>query len=100
MEELRYINDEQIVEDAAKLALNRHLQYSNSLDDNPSEMQNRNVRADIITAYINAIYTPEERCNLTDVRKNEIAAWTAFIADKALKLADKKWEAARMLLGL
>lgn len=100
MEELKYINDDQIVEDAAKIALERHLQYSNSLDDKPSETPSINVRAGIILAYTRATYTQEERCELTDARKNEIAAWSVSLADKALKLADKKWEAARTLLGI
>lgn len=97
---MEYINDEQIVNDAAKYALERHIQYSNSLDDKPSDNWLPSVECEVLSAYIKATITWKKYEELSEEKKAEIQEWAVHIALEATDIADMKWEAAKTLLGL
>lgn len=97
---MEYINDEQIINDAAKYALERHLQYSNSLDDKPSENWVGEVESQVLSAYVKATVTWKKYDELSEEKKAEIQEWAVHIALEATDIADRKLEAAVTLLGL
>ena len=100
MEKLTYTTEEQIINDAAQMLIEKHLQWSNSLDSMPHDDPDRRVYDMMVEAILDSEYTKGEWQALTKSEKayqeNEIRE----MFDKAAQLADRKWEAAMVLLGI
>ena len=96
---LTYKNDQQLVNDAARLIIENHLHWSNSNESSPSKGQ-ENVRGQVFEAYRKAQYSIEEWSAMSDARKELEAILAGDLFEQAAQLADRKWEAAMTLLGI
>lgn len=99
MKKLTYTNDEQIINDAAQMLIERHLNWSNSLDSKPSA-NTVDVYGMMTGAILDAKYTYDEWCALAKSEQAHQECEIRAMFEKAAKLADRKWEAAMVLLGL
>lgn len=99
MEKLTYTTEEQIINDAAQMLIKSHLKWSNSLNFLPS-FRLSNVYSMMMDAILESKYTPEEWRALTESEQAQQEREVREIAEKAAKLADSKWEAAMVLLGI
>lgn len=102
MNELTYTNDQQIINDAAQMILAEHLDWSGTLRRKPSEIHSI-VRNRIFDAYAESIIDPDEFWELENDAKKEMhksfEAKAIELYAEAQAIADKKWEAAKVLLG-
>lgn len=99
MTKLTYINDEQLINDAAQMLIADHLSWSGSDDGMPSRDLG-NVGSKVGHAYLEAKYTVEEWQNESKEEQDFVEAEANALYKRAKKLADKKWEAAMLLLGM
>ena len=99
MKKLTYINDQQIVDDAAQMLLKSHLQWSGSAEKMPSRDLD-NIGGAIWQAYIEANYTVEEWDALSNEEKMMENEEASLLCKKAKQLADQRWEAVITLLGI
>lgn len=102
MTELTYTNDQQIINDAAQMILAEHLDWSGTLRRKPSEIHSI-VRRRIFDAYAESVIDNNEFWGLEDEARKEMRNAFDEKADElyaeAQEIADKKWEAAKVLLG-
>ena len=96
---MKYINDEQIINDAAQMLIQKHLAWSGSDTECPSRDLD-NVRGLVFQAYLKANFTPEEWNEKSEESKNLANAKVSVIYREARQLADRKWQAAMLLLGM
>lgn len=99
MEKLTYTTEEQIINDAAQMLIKSQLRWSNSLDSMPSS-DSSHVYGMMMDAILESKYTPEEWHALTKSEQVHQECEVRDMFEKAAKLADRKWEAAMVLLGL
>ena len=99
MTELTYTNDEQIINDAAALMIKNHLSWSGSDKGIPSTDLGH-VANMITDAYLAANYTIHEWMNASEEEQYIAEDNASVLYRKAMQLADKKWEAAMLLLGM
>lgn len=99
MKKLTYINEDQIINDAAQTLIERHLNWSNSLDSKPSS-DSGHVYGMMMDAILDAKYTYDEWCALTKSEQVHQECEVRTMFEKAAKIADRKWEAAMVLLGI
>ena len=102
---LTYINEQQIVGDAAQMLLEAHLRWSGSVEGIPSKDLD-GVRGRVMDAYFEAKFSIRDYENMGEweALSNEEQASERAKAEllfvKAAHLADRKWEAAMTLLGI
>ena len=99
MKKLPYMNDQQIVNDAAQMLIEAHLQWSGSAEEMPSRDLD-NIHGTIENAYLEANYTVEEWSNAGKEEQTLAKAEVHFLWKKAKQLADQRWEAVITLLGI
>lgn len=99
MEKLTYTTEEQIINDAAQMLIKSHLKWSNSLAFMPS-FRLSNVYSMMMDAILESKYTQEEWLALTESEQAQQEHEVREMAEKAAKIADRKWEAAMVLLGI
>lgn len=102
MTKLTYTNDQQIINDVAQFILEEHLDWSGTLRRNPSEVHGIALNR-IFDAYAESIIDPDEFDELDrDTRKEMRKSFESKSRElyaQAQAIADKKWEAAKVLLG-
>lgn len=98
MQKLTYTSDKQIINDAAKMLLKVHLEWSNSLDSMPHDKSSR-VDGAMTNAIFSAKYTPEEWQALPEYEKVKQERKIQEMFGKAVEIADRKWKAAMAVLG-
>ena len=99
MEKLIYKNEEQIINDAVKMLIKKHLAWSGSDEEMPSRDLD-NVRGNFINACLEGCYTVDEWNALTDEERVEYLNKIDRKFDKAAADADRKWEAVKVMLDL
>lgn len=99
MTKLAYIDNQQIVADAAQMLLESHLQWSGSQKDMPSRDIDY-VQGQVINAFLEARFTVEEWNALSKEEQMLENAEACYAFKQAARLADRKWEAAMTLLGI
>lgn len=99
MTKLTYINDEQLINDAAQMLIEKHLAWSGSDEGMPSTDLGR-VGNMIVDVYLKANYPIKEWLNSSEEEKDLAEENANAIYRQAKQLADKKWEAAMRLLGM
>lgn len=96
---MKYINDEQIINDAAQMLIQKHLAWSGSDTECPSRDLD-NVRGLVFQAYREANFTPEEWNEKSDEGKKLVNAKASVLYREARQIADRKWRAAMFMLGM
>lgn len=96
---LDYINDQQIIRDAAQMLIETHLQWSGSGKEVPSRDLD-NIYGGIRLAYRKANATAEEWLAMSDADRDSVIAHASLLFEKAALMADRKWLAAMTLLGI
>ena len=91
---LAYETDEQFVRDAADAYLRDHLQYSSSLEGVPSD------RLFDLGCVAARAYERHEAEAGREVSRDEAVAHVEPLCRRACAIADERWAAARVLLGL
>ena len=99
MKKLTYRSAEQLHNDAVKLLLERHLSWSGSDKNMPSDDLD-NVRGQYIDAYIDAVYPYEEWDAMSDEERKEATSSVNLMFEVAASEADLKWTAAKVMLDL
>lgn len=99
MQKLTYRNAEQLHNDAVKLLLERHLSWSGSDKNMPSDDLD-NVRGQYIDAYIDAVYPYEEWNAMSEEERNEATASVNVVFEVAASEADLKWTAVKVMLDI
>lgn len=95
---MKYINDEQIINEAAQMLIEKHMDWSGSHMSMPSR-DNGGVHGYIVNAYLEANYTAAEWADASDDERRFAEEQATVLYRQAKRLADKKWEAAMTLLG-
>lgn len=95
---MKYINDQQIINDAAQMLLEKHMDWSGSHESMPSRDLG-NVRGFLVEAYLEARFTPKEWNEASDELRAGVDAHLNGLYGKAKEIADAKWSAAMTLLG-
>ena len=99
MEKLTYKNDEQLINNAEKALIKKHLAWSGSDTSMPSRDES-DVHVRFIDACLEERYTVDEWNSMSEDEKKEcFAYWNRKFADAAAE-ADRKWEAVKTLLDL
>ena len=98
MTKLAYINDQQIITDAAQMLIEKHLNWSGSKEGKPSKDLDH-VLGDMLIAHREARFTVEEWREMDELERSEARLEVFPLYEQALELADRKWEAAMTLLG-
>lgn len=99
MTKLNYTNDQQLINDAAQMLLEEHLRWSGSNEGMPSRDSSL-VSARVLDAYLEGNFTIEEWEKMSMEERECVGDKVALLEEKAKQLADKKWEAAMVLLGI
>ena len=99
MKKLTYMNDQQIVNDAAQMLIEAHLRWSGSAEEMPSRDLD-NIGGAIWQAYLEANYTVEEWDALNKNEKTMVNEEASILCRNAKQLADQRWEAVITLLGI
>lgn len=99
MKKLTCRNAEQLHNDAVKLLLERHLSWSGSDKNMPSDDLD-NVRGQYIDAYIDAVYPYEEWDAMSDEERKEATSSVNLMFEAAASEADLKWTAVKVMLDL
>ena len=99
MKKLTYKNDEQLINDAVRMLIKKHLAWGGSDESMPSRDLD-NVRGNFFDARATADFTVDEWDALTDEEREEYTNKVDRQFDKAAAEADRKWEAAKTLLDL
>ena len=100
MEKLTYKNDEQLINDAVRMLIKKHLAWGGSDESMPSRDLD-NVRGSFFYARVMADFTVDEwDTALSDEEREEYENKVDRQFDKAAAEADRKWEAAKTLLDL
>lgn len=94
---LTYTNNDNFIEDAATLLIEKFLNLSNSTEGNPSDCS---VRGEVFDAVIRVKYTTEEWNELDKPYQRFEELNVDAMANHAARIADEKWEAVKTLLGL
>lgn len=93
------VNYEQLINNAVKELIKEHLAWSGSDREMPSRDMD-NVRGSFIRACREGRYTVDEWSSTSeDEKKESFAYWNRKFDDAAAE-ADRKWEAAKVMLGL
>ncbi len=95
---MKYINDQQIINDAAQMLLEKHMDWSGSHESMPSRDLG-NVRGFMVEAYLDANFTPESWNNASSEMKASVDEHLHGLCNAAKWKADEKWQAAMALLG-
>ena len=99
MEKLIYKNEEQLINDAVKMLIKKHLAWSGSDEKMPSRDLD-NVRGNFINACREERYTVDEwNLLLEEEQKGSLGYWNRKF-DGAAAEADRKWEAVKVMLDL
>ena len=98
MTKLTYTNDQQFINDAAQMLIEKHLSWSGSNENTPSNDLG-NVRGEMLMAHREARFTVEEWRAMDEVERSEARLEVFPLYEQALELADRKWNAAMTLLG-
>lgn len=99
MTKLTYTNDQQFVNDAAQALLKAHLSWSGSHEGMPSK-DHDNIGNQMGRAYLKAHFSCEEWAEMSEQSQKLVEAQAQSLYKQAKQLADKKWEAAMLLLNL
>lgn len=100
MEKLTYKNDEQLINDAVRMLIKKHLAWGGSDESMPSR-DFENVRGSFFDARATADFTVDEwDTALSDEEREEYSNKVDRQFDKAAAEADRKWEAVKTLLDL
>lgn len=99
MKNLTYVNDQQLIEDAAHLLIETHLSWTGSGEGLPSDDRAR-IDCEMIKAFRKARFTSEEWKNMDEVERGEFRLGILPLYEQAAALADRKWLAAMTLLGI
>lgn len=99
MKKLTYTDDQQIINDAAQMLIESNLDWSGSLKNMPSKDLN-GVSSMMMDAILEAKYTYEEWDALTKPERELEELEVHAMFKKAAQIADRKWEAAKTLLGI
>lgn len=99
MKKLTYRNESQLLDDAVKMLLERHLSWSGSNESMPSRDLD-NVRGQFLYAHIDADFTDDEWDALSEEKREEYAKNINARFDVAAAEADLKWSAVKVMLDL
>lgn len=99
MTKLTYIDDQQLINDAARKLIELHLHWSGSNEDLPSRDIGR-VRSEALDAYREGVTTFDKWLEMDEAQRDALDACASLIFEKAATLADRKWLAAMTLLGI
>lgn len=94
---MKFENETQIINDAAKAIIKQHLNLSNSLDSMPSEGDAR-ILGEMIDAYMNMLYG--EDWEWKQEGHKEAFKTVKPMFEEARKLADKKWNAMIAIMDI
>ena len=95
---ITYTDNQQIIEDAAQMLIENHLQWSGSQKGKPSRDID-NVQGQVFTAYAESKLTYDEWDELDEHDQQLFRDHADLLFEKAAHLADRKWEAFMTLLG-
>lgn len=102
MTKLTYINDQQIINDAAQMLIESHLRWSGSTEGKPSKDLDSvygSVYSALMESEAYAMWDEFSEDEKETTRcSNRIRAKVLFA--EAAQIADSKWQAAMMLLGI
>ena len=96
---LTYVNDQQVIADAAKMLIENHLHWSGSNESLPSNSRS-GVECELFSAYVEANLFDFEWDDLGVEDKRLYRDRASLLFEKAAQLADRKWQAAMTLLGI
>ena len=99
MEKLIYKNEEQLINDAVKMLIKKHLAWSGSDEKMPSRDLD-NVRGNFINACLEGCYTVDEWDLMNEDEHEKCLDYLNRKFDDAAAEADRKWEAVKVMLDL
>lgn len=99
MKKLTYKNDEQLLNDAVRMLIKKHLAWGGSDESMPSR-DLENVRGMFFDARATVDFTLDKWDALTDEERDEYIKNVNRQFDKAASEADRKWEAVKVMLDL
>lgn len=96
---MKKVNYEQLINNAVKELIKKHLAWSGSDATMPSRDMD-NVRGGFISSCLEGCYTVDEWSVMSEDEHNEcFIYWNRKFEDAAAK-ADRKWEAVKVMLDL
>lgn len=96
---MKKVNYEQLINNAVKALIEKHLAWSGSDTTMPSRDLD-NVHGRFINACLKGCYTVDEWSSMSeDEQKESFDYWNRKFDDAAAK-ADRKWEAVKVMLDL
>ena len=95
--EMKFENETQIINEAAKAIIKNHLNWSNSLDSMPSEGDAR-ILGDMRDAYIDRFYGEDWDWDNEEAKEAFDIVKPMF--EEARMLADKKWNAMIAIMDI
>ena len=100
MTNLTYTSEQQLINDAAQMLLINHLHWSNSNEGMPSDDRD-GVMCEVKEAYLSYTFPNIEEWEALSSLEQRIEIDEAVcIFRQAAILADRKWEAAMLLIGI
>lgn len=99
MKNLKFASPKQLTNDAVKMLIEEHLEWSGSDKEMPSRDLG-NVRGNFINACLEGCYTVDEWDLMNEDEHEKCLAYFNRKFDDAAAEADRKWEAVKVMLDL